>query len=183
MSLRIRKIACPPHAAEWILQPSDHQGVALPADKLFTQLNAFLDEYRSRLRDSLDGLTEEEARMRLVPSKTTLLGLVKHVTYVEGVWFDEAITGRSYREIGIPSTPNRSFTLRRDDTIASVQAAHRAICEVSRRNTAGLGPHDIVRGRGGRHLWQIHLHMLRELAQHQGHADILREQILAARAG
>ena len=40
------------------------------------------------MHDSLDALTEEEARLRLVPSKTTLLGLVKHVTYVEGVWFD-----------------------------------------------------------------------------------------------
>jgi hypothetical protein len=110
-----------------------------------------------------------------------LLGLVKHVTYAEGFWFDEAITGRSYREIGIASTPHRSWTLKRADTIASVQAAHRAICEVSRRNTADLNPGDVVRGRGGRHLWQIYLHMLRELAQHQGHADILREQILAAR--
>nr|WP_207950210.1 DUF664 domain-containing protein [Nocardioides ochotonae] len=27
----------------------------------------------------------------------------------------------------------------------------------------------------------IHVHMLRELAQHCGHADILREQVLAAR--
>jgi hypothetical protein len=31
------------------------------------------------LHHSLDGLTEAEAR-RLVPSRTTLLGLVKHVT-------------------------------------------------------------------------------------------------------
>jgi len=33
--------------------------------------------------------------MQLVPSKTTLLGLLKHVTYVEGVWFDQAVTGRT----------------------------------------------------------------------------------------
>jgi hypothetical protein len=181
MALPIRNFPCRAGRAGWILRAGGREGRALSADKLFTQLNAMLDEYRTRLHDSLGGLTEEEARMRLVPSKTTLLGLVKHVTYVEGVWFDEAITGRSYREIGIPSTPNRSFTPRRADTIASVQAAHRAICDVSRRNIAGLDPYDIVRGRGGRHLWQIHLHMLRELAQHQGHADILREQILAAR--
>jgi Protein of unknown function (DUF664) len=49
-----------------------------------------LDEYRALLYDALDGLAEEEARLRLVPSMTTLLGLVKHVTYVEGVWFDQA---------------------------------------------------------------------------------------------
>ncbi|GGM48075.1 DinB family protein [Dactylosporangium sucinum] len=150
-------------------------------DEVRARLDALLDEYRSRLHDSLDGLTEEEARARLVPSKTTLLGLVKHVTYVEGVWFDEAITGRSSREIGIASTPDRSFTLRQADTIASVQAAYRARCEVSRQHAAALAFDDVVAGRGERRLWQIYLHMLRELAQHMGHADILREQVLAAR--
>lgn len=154
----------------------------MPASALRTQLDAFLDEYRSRLHDSLEGLTEDEARSRLVPSKTTPLGLVKHVTYVEGVWFDQAITGRSYEEIGIASTPDRSFVLERDDTIASVRAAYRDLCETSRRNTASLDLDAVVTGRGERFLWQIHLHVLRELAQHLGHADILREQILAARA-
>jgi len=53
----------------------------------------------------LDGLTEEQARRSLVPSRTTLLGLVKHATFVEKVWFDEAIACRSRAEIGIPATP------------------------------------------------------------------------------
>ncbi len=52
----------------------------------------FVDEYRVALHDSLNDLTEEEARRQLVPSKTTLLGLVKHVTFVEGVWFDQAVS-------------------------------------------------------------------------------------------
>lgn len=34
---------------------------------------------------------EHEARRRLVPSRTTLLGLLKHVTFVERVWFDEGV--------------------------------------------------------------------------------------------
>lgn len=40
------------------------------------QLTAFVDEHRQALADCLEGLTEEEARRRLVPSGTTLLGLV-----------------------------------------------------------------------------------------------------------
>ncbi len=79
------------------------------AADLRSRLDELVDAYRALLHDSLDGLTEEEARRRLVPSKTTLLGLVKHVTYVEGVWFDQAISGRSYAEIGIPTTPAKSF--------------------------------------------------------------------------
>ena len=145
------------------------------------RVDELLDQYRSSIRNCLDGLSEDEARLRLVPSKTTLLGLVKHVTYVEGVWFDQAITGRSYAEIGIASTPDRSFALHRSDTIASVQEAHRHRCEASRRAMAALELDAVVDGRGARPVWALLLQVLRELAQHAGHADILREQVLATR--
>lgn len=147
------------------------------------RLDELLDGYRQALHDSLDGLTEEQARLRLVPSKTTLLGLVKHVTYVEGVWFDHAVTGRSYKEIGIASTPDRSFTLTMSDTVASIQDAHRRRCDASRRVMAGLALDDIVDGRGQRTVWALYLQVLRELAQHAGHADILREQVIAGYTG
>jgi hypothetical protein len=145
------------------------------------RIDELIDEYRTALHDSLNDLTEDEARRALVPSKTTLLGLVKHVTFVEGVWFDQAVSGRSYAEIGIASTVDGSFTLRKADTIASVQAAYRERCEASRRNLAGLHSGDIVDGRGPRAVWALQLQVLRELAQHAGHADILREQVLASR--
>jgi hypothetical protein len=105
---------------------------------LRSRLDELIDEYRASLHDCLDGLTEEEARLRLVPSKTTLLGLVKHATFVEGVWFDQAVDGRSYAAIGIASRPDRSFTLRKSDTIASVQEAYRRRCDESRRTIAAL---------------------------------------------
>jgi hypothetical protein len=146
-----------------------------------TQIEVFLDEHRAGLHDCLDGLTEEQARRSLVPSRTTLLGLVKHATFVEKVWFDEAVTCRSRAEIGIPASPDESFVLDDQDTIATVQRAHREACEASRRATASLGMDDIVRGnrRGPLPLRWVYFHMLRELAQHCGHADILREQLLA----
>jgi len=146
-----------------------------------TQIEVFLDEHRAALHDCLDGLTEEQARRSLVPSRTTLLGLVKHATFVEKVWFDEAVTCRPRAEIGIPATPDESFFLDDAVTIASVQRAHRETCEASRRATASLGMDDIVRGnrRGPLPLRWVYFHMLRELAQHCGHADILREQLLS----
>ena len=144
------------------------------------QFEAFLDEHRRELNGCLDGVTEEQARRSLVPSRTTLLGLVKHATFVEKVWFDEAVTCRSRAEIGIPATPDESFILHDNDTIAAVQQAHREACESSRRATSSLGLDDILRGnrRGPLPLRWVYLHMLRELAQHCGHADILREQLL-----
>ena len=145
------------------------------------QFEAFLDEHRRALDECLDGLTEEQARCSLVPSRTTLLGLVKHATFVEKVWFDEAVTGRARAEIGIPETPDESFVLDDADTIADVRQAHREACEASRRAVSSLSLDDIVRGnrRGPLPLRWVYLHVLRELAQHCGHADILREQILA----
>ena len=144
------------------------------------QFEAFLDEHRRELNGCLDGLTEEQARRSLVRSATTLLGLVKHATFVEKVWFDEAVTCRPRAEIGIPATPDESFILHDNDTIATVQQAHREACESSRRAASSLGLDDILRGnrRGPLPLRWVYLHVLRELAQHCGHADILREQLL-----
>jgi Protein of unknown function (DUF664) len=144
------------------------------------QFEAFLDEHRDQLNRCLDGLAEEQARRSLVPSRTTLLGLVKHATFVEKVWFDEAVTGRSRAEIGIPTASEESFILHDEDTIASVQRAHREACESSRRATSSLGLDDRLYGywRGPLPLRWVYLHVLRELAQHAGHADILREQVL-----
>jgi Protein of unknown function (DUF664) len=144
------------------------------------QFEVFLDEHRDALNRCLAGLTEEQARRSLVPSRTTLLGLVKHAIFVEKVWFDEALTCRSRAEIGIPATPDQSFVLHDEDTIATVQRAHHEACEASRRAAASLELDDMVHGnrRGPLPLRWVYLHMLRELAQHCGHADILREQLL-----
>lgn len=148
--------------------------------QLRDQFEVFLDEHRNALNRCLDGLTEEQARQSLVPSRTTLLGLVKHAAFVEKVWFDEAITCRSRAEIGIPATPDESFILDDEDTIATIQQAHREACEASRRATSSMGLDDVLHGnrRGPLPLRWVYLHVLRELAQHCGHADILREQLL-----
>ncbi len=148
-------------------------------------LEVFVDEHRAALRATLDGLSEEQARRSLVPSRTTLLGLLKHATFVEQVWFDEAVTCRSRAEIGIPATPDESFVLTDDDTVASVVAAHEAACAASRAAVADLGVDDLLLGnrRGPLPLRWVLLHVVRELAQHCGHADILREQVLRDDAG
>ena len=153
-------------------------------EPLKVQLETFLDEHRAALRGCLDGLTEEQARRRLVASETTLLGLVKHVTYAERVWFGEAVTGRPRRELGLPPNAADAFILTGADTIDSVRRAHEEACEASRRAAAGLDLDDVLRGHrfGPLPLRWVYLHALREFAQHCGHADILREQILSGRS-
>src|SRR5580692_3139955 len=87
------------------------------------QFEVFLDEHRSALNRCLDGLTEEQARRSLVPSRTTLLGLVKHATFVEKGWCAEGITGRPRSGLGPPATPDESFILTDDGTVATVRQA------------------------------------------------------------
>ncbi|MCZ4498110.1 MAG: hypothetical protein JWQ74_663 [Marmoricola sp.] len=148
------------------------------------QLDAFLTTYRRALNASLDGLTEIEARARLVPSKTTLLGLVKHATYVEQVWFVETLTGTPRAELGLPPTVDDSFDLEPGDTVASIQAAHHDVVAASERAVAGTDLDTVLTGHPrieAATLRWVLLHVLRELAQHVGHAEILREQVLARR--
>jgi hypothetical protein len=147
-----------------------------------TQLDAFIEDYRRAIEATLVGLTEEQARRRLVPSETTLLGLLKHVTWMQVIWFQECVGGTPRQELGVVQSPDESFVLAADDTIASVTTAHREACAVARSATAPLSLDDIVTGHrsGPRTLRWVYLQVLRELAQHCGHADILREQVTAS---
>jgi hypothetical protein len=146
-----------------------------------TQLEAFIEEYRSAFEATLDRLTDEQARRRLVPSATTLLGLLKHVTWMQRVWFEECVGGTSRRELGLVPSVDESFLLADDDTVASVTAAHREACATAREAVADLPLDAVVTGHraGPRTVRWVYLQVLRELAHHRGHADILREQVLA----
>lgn len=146
-----------------------------------TPLSAFVEHYRSAIDATSEGLSEEQARRRLVVSATTLLGLVKHITWMQRVWFEECIAGTSRGELGLVAGPQESFCLDEGDTISSVKVAHQRACATARAVVAQLPLDAVVTGhRGGpRTVCWVHLQVLRELAHHRGHADILREQILA----
>jgi uncharacterized damage-inducible protein DinB len=154
----------------------------VPLDDERTQLDAFIEEYRSAIEATLDCVTEEQARRHLVSSATTLLGLLKHVTWMQRVWFEECVGGTSRQELGLVRNPEESFRLTDDDTIASVTAAHQQACATARTAVGDLPLDAVVTGHrtGPRTLRWVYLQVLRELAHHCGHADILREQILAS---
>src|SRR6476646_5108107 len=108
-----------------------------------TQLEAFVEEYRTVIESTLDGLTEDQARSRLVPSATTLLGLLKHVTWMQRVWFEVCVGGRPRLELGPVQSAAQSFQLADDDTVAGVRAAYRQACATARAAVADL-PLDAV---------------------------------------
>lgn len=63
-----------------------------------TGLEAFLDDLRRLLELQLEGLAEEEACERPVPSKTTLLGILLHASAIERFFFQRTLEGRSQQE-------------------------------------------------------------------------------------
>lgn len=145
-------------------------------------LTGLLADNRAEMLALLDGMSEEQVRRRLVPSLTTLLGLVKHATFVEQVWFQVVLEGRSRASIGVPEEIDDSFRLGETDTIESVVAAYARACAESDRIAA---THRLDERRDHRRLGPVNLrwiygHLIEELARHAGHGDILREQILAA---
>jgi uncharacterized damage-inducible protein DinB len=149
-----------------------------------TQVEEFLRTNRDDLVEAVEGLTDEQARRRLVPSLTTPLGLLKHVTWAEQVWFHVGLAGRTRVELGIPDENDPSWAVSEDDTVASVVAAYRRVCAEADEIAAAYALDDLVRHnrRGPLTLRWLYLHMIEEIARHAGHADILREQILAADA-
>ena len=145
-------------------------------------LEAMVDEQRSEIAALLDDLTEDEARARLVPSLTTVLGLVKHATFVERVWFEHRIGGHTRAELGLPESVDESFELTPHDSVASVRSSYLAACERSRQLAATCSLDERLDWRGTPvTLRWVLLHMVRELARHAGHGDILVEQLHARR--
>lgn len=144
-------------------------------------LSAFLDRYRDNILFKLDDISTEQASRRIVPSATTLLGVVKHLAYVERGWFQHRFAGRreAYPWPEDDPDPDIDFRIGPDDTVETVRGLYEQECAISREIVAGASLDDVAAssppGRGPFNLRWIVVHMIEETARHAGHADILRE--------
>jgi uncharacterized damage-inducible protein DinB len=152
-----------------------------PADRDEREtLIAFLDLYRETVLVKLDGLDGEQLSRRLLPSRTTLLGIVKHLIHVEERWFVAAIGGAPMRARN-PDDRDAEWLVDEDETAADLATRYRVMWARSNEiaRAASLDEHRRRADRPGTDLtvrW-ILVHMLEETARHAGHADILRELI------
>src|SRR5215467_2170083 len=156
--------------------PAAGEPVSTGSERLV--LEAFLDFHREVLVSKADGISENEARRRRLPSKTTLAGLVKHMIGVERGWFQEVLGGRKPEDIG----PNvgggdESWELAENETVSSLIEEYQQTCEQSRQTATRFALDDAVPqpDMGQVSLRWIYVHMIEETARHAGHADILRE--------
>ncbi len=145
-------------------------------------LAGFLDFHRATLLWKLEGLDDEQLRRAMVPSGTSLLGLVKHLAYVERSWFQGVWDGQ---EVSFPWTtedPDADWRIEPGETTGDVLAFYKAECDRSREIVAGASSLDEIIEHPRRQGWKLSrrwilIHMVEETARHVGHADILREQL------
>jgi hypothetical protein len=146
-------------------------------------LDGWLDYHRSTLLMKCQGLTGEQlARRAVAPSTLSLLGLVRHLANVERSWFRRRAAG----ETGLSSLyasgehPDGEFDLAVADGAEADFAAFTRECELARAAAGGRSlDQTFVHERDGNtyDLRWVYVHMIEEYARHNGHADILREQI------
>jgi Protein of unknown function (DUF664) len=127
----------------------------------------------------IDGLDDEQLRRPMTPSGTCLLGLVKHIAWVEYGWFCDTF-GRPSDDRGIDGEDeDEDLRVEPDETTADIleyfgrarMAANATIDDLplDEVGTAWFGDPVTLR-------WVL-IHMLEEVARHAGHMDILREMI------
>ena len=143
-------------------------------------LGGFLDHYRQTVLDICEGLSDEALRRPMVPSGTSLLGMVKHLAYDERGWFQENIANEPFDFPFDPSDPEADLRVEEDETSEEIFKLYRDACDRSRRALEEASLDDMVQNPDRRADYNVRwvvVHMIEETARHAGHADILRELI------
>ncbi|MCG3754244.1 DinB family protein [Amycolatopsis sp. Poz14] len=139
-----------------------------------------LDRNREALVETLRGLSETDARRRLVASLSTPISVVKHAAAAERIWFQRFWAGLAESECdGYSKRDVGTFTVTDDETVADVIAEYERASQRSREIAARFELDDTKEfpGEGTVSMRWTLLAMIQEFARHAGHGDILREQI------
>ncbi|WP_181806654.1 DinB family protein [Streptomyces shenzhenensis] len=148
-------------------------------------LLSFIEEQRGGIRRALLGLTDEQAASKPSVSELSLSGLLKHAAEVEQSWIARAKEEPPAIERD-QTNWHETFQLIGDETVAS-QLAHweqvaaeteKFILSVpSLDDTFPLPPQPWFPPEGRVSMRWVCLNLIRELARHAGHADIIRESL------
>ncbi|MFB9312742.1 DinB family protein [Nocardioides plantarum] len=168
-----------------------------PTDLDRADLLEALTKHRGLFRGTVDGLTDDQARLTPTASELCLGGLIKHVTVIERQWAAFVVDGPDeapdvdWANVDWSNPPAvvlahlDGFTMRDDETLAGLLAAY---------DEAAASTDELVRtvDLSARHplptapwfepgaSWstlRVFVHLVAETAQHAGHADIIRETI------
>lgn|SRR5487761_1998680 len=147
-------------------------------------LHGYLQTARDAVVWKLNGLSEYDMRRPLVSSGTNLLGIVKHLTFVELGYFGPVFG----RPMGQPNLwfdetagDNADLFARADEASDDLVGNYRRACETSDASIEALdldatgsvpwwGDHPVT-------LHHVLVHVIAETHRHAGHADLSRELI------
>lgn len=154
-------------------------------DDVKAHLLGYLQEGRDALLLKLDGLSEYDLRRPMTPTGTNLLGLVKHLTFVElgyfGAVFGRPVAGAQSWVDDDGSEPNWDMWATPEESPEQVVEAYRAAWAHARSTIDALP----VDAPGSVPWWsrpevtlhRVLVHVIAETHRHAGHADVVRELI------
>jgi len=150
-------------------------------------------KHRGLFLVTVQGLTDDQARLTPTVSALSLGGLVKHVAATVGTWLD--FVERGAPEGGGPDWEDADpdvlaayadgFRLTADETLDGALAAYAVVHERLETLVRGVDLDEVhalpsapwfTPGEAWSNR-RVFMHVLAETAQHAGHADILREAI------
>lgn len=160
----------------------------LAADEISTLLG-FLDYQRATLRWKTSGLTSEQLGATVAASQITLGGLLKHLAFVEDLWFSRWLHGHergaSWDTADWDADPDWDWHSAALDPPEALITLWTAAVDRSRALTEQALADDGL-DRLSKRTWPdgdapslrwILVHMIEEYARHNGHADLIRESI------
>jgi Protein of unknown function (DUF664) len=157
--------------------PLDESPLAGPERDI---LQSFLAGQRSMLLVKCAGLTGEQLAERAVPpSGLSLLGLLRHMAKVERTWLRERVGAEPVESMYDPALGVDADFEDTDPARAEADLA-RLVAEWTLADTAAAGRplDDTITVRGDvMSVRAVYVHMIEEYAQHNGHADLIRERL------
>lgn len=130
-------------------------------------------------------LTEDQARQRTTVSELTLGGLLKHVALVTSGIADDIVARDENAEVDVSELTD-AYALGEGETFAQWRNSFEEACTDIERIVAEIDdlgeliPQATAPWQPERLWWparKMLLHLLREIAHHSGHADIIREAL------
>ncbi|WP_187978049.1 DinB family protein [Mycetocola sp. JXN-3] len=150
-----------------------------------TILVSLLDYHRATMLDKTAGLDAAQLAARTTVSTLTLGGLLRHLTYVEDIWLVRRFRGEDMPEpwASAPWSDDPDWELTsaaglspetlRSDYVAAIERSRAVLSEADFDALAAVpDQHGAVWNLRG-----IIAHLIEETAQHNGHADIIREAL------
>ncbi|MBC9225287.1 DUF664 domain-containing protein [Aeromicrobium sp. 636] len=168
----------------WLPPEEDPRPQGKPVGELATYAE-YLAYHRLTLQLKCDGLSPEQLAQRSVPPSTlSLLGLVRHLAYVEHHWFVRVAQQSDEEPLFLEADDRDADFTGAVGTQECVDEAFGALrLQIARAEEWFEVLDETDLDRGVPHhgstiaIRELLVHMIEEYARHNGHADLLRECI------